>query len=508
MNLADKTIINIIAKSGEAVLLLISSVVMVRFLNKEEYGTFLQIMLIMNTAIMFTGLGIPQSIYYYLHKTEKKAAFIFRNLILAIILGVIAAPVFYLLSDNISRWINNPLLSNYGYIIVLLIFLRTPLAIREPLLISRGNLIINSVTLIISNLLFYIPIIIAAFFSVGLKTIMNVLLVFTVVDYIFFLTLMVWLIRRVQREETTFSDDGTTVSLLEQLRYALPIGISSYVGVIGRQIDQYIVSVFFNPRSYAVYSRGAIRIPVLSSIQFTLNDIMMPYYVKDYHAGNISGFLDRYHGCIKNVAKINFPVFVFLFMVAPSLISFFYTVEYISAAPVFRAYLFLLLINITTYGIVARVSGKTRSIFYATVINVMTNIVLSCLLVPYLGAIGAAITTVFCVLIGSSYHIFMSCKLLNVSWTQIFPWGFLVRLLTISLIAGFPVYVINLYLVKIDFNLFVSLSLDGLIYLMSIIILFMRSNVFSEDDFKTLSRWLRFDTKKIFSRIAMTGTCL
>ena len=508
MNLADKTIINIIAKSGEAVLLLTSSVVMVRFLNKQEYGTFLQIMLVMNTAIMFTVLGIPQSIYYHFHKTGKKAAFILQNLILAIILGFVAAPIFYLLSNHISRWINNPLLADYCYVIILLVFLRVPLAIREPLLISRGNLLLNSTALIISNFLFYIPIIIAAFFSVGLKTIMNILLVFTVVDYVFFLTLMVWLIRRVQREETTSPDDGTKVSVLEQLRYAMPIGISSYVGVIGRQIDQYIVSVFFNPRSYAVYSRGAIRIPVLSSIQFTLNDIMMPYYVKDYLDGNIKSFLDRYHGCIKNVAKINFPVFVFLFMVAPSLISFFYTVEYIGAAPVFRAYLFLLLINITTYGIIPRVSGKTRSIFYATVINVSMNILLSCLLVPYLGAVGAAIATVFCNFIGSIYYISVSCKLLNISWIKIFPWKFLVSLLSFSLIAGLPVYGINQFLVKIDCNLFVSLSLDGLIYLIGIIILFMRSNILSEDDFKTLSRWLRFDTKKIFSRIAMTGTCL
>ncbi len=51
MNIADKTIFNILAKSSEALMLLVSSVVFARYLSRFDYGTFLQVMLVVNTDL-------------------------------------------------------------------------------------------------------------------------------------------------------------------------------------------------------------------------------------------------------------------------------------------------------------------------------------------------------------------------------------------------------------------------------------------------------------------------
>lgn len=501
MNLADKTIINILAKSGEAVLLLISSIVMVRYLNKEEYGTFLQIMLIMNTAVMFAYFGIPQSIFYFLHKTDNKASFVSRNIVIACILGGGAALGVFFLNDTLGHLLNNPLLNQYKYVAVALVFLRGPVIIRDPLLISQGNLLLNSVASILSNTLFYVPMIIAAFFSAGITTLFNVLLIASVVDLLSFFMLMVWFIRHMAKEDNV-SDDTRHVSLLEQLRYAFPIGISSYIGIVGRQIDQYIVSVFFSPQSFAVYSRGAMRVPVLSTIQFTVNDIMMPYYVKDYRDGKIKSLLSRYHLCVEKVAKINFPVFVFLFFASPSLITLLYTEQYLGAVPVFRAYLFLLIINITTFGIIPRASGKTKSIFYASLINVVANIILSCLLVPVFGAVGAAFATIFCALLSGYYYLIMSCRILDIEFRQIFPWRFLFRYFCIALFAGIPVFILEHIGRLVGFHLLLTLSIEGIMYCLVFIVLVMRLNCLTTEDLNTLSRWLKIDTEKWFRRVA------
>ena len=501
MNLADKTIINILAKSGEAVLLLISSIVMVRYLNKEEFGTFLQIMLIMNTAVMFAYFGIPQSIFYFLHKTDNKASFVLRNIVIACILGGGAAVAVFFLNDSLGQWLNNPLLNEYKYVVVALVFLRGPIIMRDPLLISQGNLLLNSVASIVSNTLFYVPMIIAAFLSAGITVLFNVLLIASVVDLLSFFVLMGWFVKHINKEDYVTADTRY-VGLLEQLRYAFPIGISSYIGIVGRQIDQYIVSAFFSPQSFAVYSRGAMRVPVLSTIQFTVNDIMMPYYVKDYRDGKIKSLLSRYHLCVEKVAKINFPVFVFLFLASPSLISLLYTEQYLGAVPVFRAYLFLLIINITTFGIIPRASGKTKSIFYASLINVVANIILSCLLVPVFGAVGAAIATILCAVLSGYYYLIMSCRILGIEMRQIFPWNFLARYLCISLIAGIPIFGIDYIAQLAGLHLLLTLSLEGIVYSLGFIFLVMRSDFLTADDLNTLSRWLKIDTKKWFRRVA------
>ncbi len=502
MNLADKTIINVLAKSGGSVLLLISSVVMVRYLSKNEYGVYLQIILIMNTAVMFAYCGIPQSIYYYFHKTNNKPLFIFQNYAIALILGSVTAICVFSINDYLARWFNNPLLHEYKALISFLIFFRAPTNMREPLLISKGNLVLNSVVHIMSSALFYIPITIAAFFSVGLLFLVKIFLIASIVDFILFLGLIVWLIGNTKRENNPTGNNVVRVSLFKQIRYALPITFSSYMGIIGHQIDKYIVSVFFNPTTFAVYSRGSMRIPVLSQIHYTVNDIMMPQYVKDYADGNIDCLLSKYHLCIKKVAMLNFPVFVFLFFVSPALISLLYTEQYLGAVPVFRTYLLLLVLNITTYGIIPRASGKTQSILYASILNISANIILSCLLVPVLGAVGAAIATILCMSLTCCYYLFISCKILNIGMKRIFPWKFLFSFMGVSMLAGLPVSCIDYLFSLFDVPLWFVLFSEGLVYLYGFICLVMRFDLFTADDLSVLSKWLKIDAYRLFKRLA------
>ena len=78
-----------------------------------------------------------------------------------------------------------------------------------------------------------------------------------------------------------------------------------------------------------------MRIPILSTIHFTVNNIMMPRYVESYKNGDSKTFLHYFHLCIEKVAKINIPVFAFMFAISPSFIILLYTEEYAGAAWIF-----------------------------------------------------------------------------------------------------------------------------------------------------------------------------
>jgi O-antigen/teichoic acid export membrane protein len=503
MNLADKTIINILAKSAGTLLLLMSSIVMVRFLSKEDYGTFLQVMLISNTVIMFTYLGIPQSIYYYLHKATNKAVFIVRNIAISIFIGIVASICFFFLGPLIAQLLNNPLIENYTLLLVLLIFFRGPVSIREPILISRGHLLLNSINTVVDSIFFYVPVIIAALLGVSLGLLLKIMVFSSAFIFFCFILLMIWCVKGIKIDPNSVKENGESITLLQQLRYALPIGVSSYLGIIGTYIDQYIVSIFFTPQSFAVYSRGAMQIPILSSIQFTVNDIMMPYYVKDFQNGRIENFLERFHTGAEKVAKINYPVFVFFFISAPSLITLLYTEQYLDAVSIFRTYLFFLVINITAFSIIPRAVGKTKSIFWATTINVVANIILSCLLVPFFGPDGAAIATVFCGVINAVYYISVSARLLQVSFMHILPWGYLGKLLSVSFCAGIPVFITALIFESMELNIFLSVVVEAMIYLLLISSLFARFKLLNNDDFDTLSKWMKFDVKSLLNKIVL-----
>ncbi len=496
MNIGDKTILNVIAKSSEAFLLLVSSVIMVRVYSKGEYGTFLQIMLIVNTIIMLTYWGIPQSIYYFLPRTSQKKTFVIKNFILSVFIALIAFFISFFLADSFPKWFSNENLREYTLIYSLIILFKSPSKLMEPFLISTGHLVLNSFFVVIINLLAYLPIIICSLLMSSIRGLLQAIAVSAVLEFLLYFGIVLWLFGENQKKSQTNDED--CISIVQQLRYALPIGVSSQLGVLSKQMDQYIVSLFFLPVDFSVYSRGAIRIPVLSSIPFTINNIRMPDYVTSYQNGEIKKFLLIYHQCIEAVAKINIPFFFLLFSIAPPLISILYTEQYADSAWVLRVYSILLVIGIAVYGIIPRATGKTTSILYSTIILLISNVVLSLAFIFFWGAIGAAIASIVASVISAAYLLFHSVKILNVAIKDLFPWRYLYKTVKCSLIAVLSVFVINLFVLT-DSNLgrILLIISDCSVYIYAYLFVGMRQQLFSDQDFSTLRNWFRFDVKKL-----------
>lgn len=488
--------------------MLASSIIMVRFLPKEDYGTYLQIMLIVNTSVMLSFLGFPQSIYYFFHQTNNKAQFVKRNVIFSIVIGLLAALTVGMLIQKIALWFNNPELARYGLFTSMLIFFRAPCSMKEPILFSHGSLVMNAISVIIVNVAIYASITIYVALEANLFKLLRLLVFlygFEFVVYIFLVCKIYLEIRVDASYDDSIKENLRSVTLMEQLKYGVPIGLSSHVGVVDKQIDQYIVSTYFTPQSFAVYSRGAVNVPVLSSLRFIINNIMMPKYVESYRNNDTKSFLRYYHQCIETVAKINIPTFAFLFAVAPILITMLYTEEYIEATNVFRMYLFLLIGGIAVYAIPSRATGKTLPIFVSSVISLVTNILLSVWLVSSIGAVGAAIATVLSTTFSYLYLLIVSCKILEVSFRWIFPWAFLGKLLLVCLAASMPIYIMQHLYCPQGKEMVFMLVVASLFYFYCCAFSFFRLSLVSEGDMQLLRTWLGFDVEKFLRKMVFVA---
>ncbi len=500
MNLTDKTIVNVLARSSGAVLLLGSSIVMARHLSKTDFGSFLQVMLVVNTALMLSSFGLPQSIYYFYHRAINRPQFLFRTILISFIIGFIGAVVVFSVRTLLASWFNNVSLCKYLPIASAMIFTRGTSQFREPILISSERLGLNAVYTIVSDTLFYAPTLLGPFFTVSLAVIFRLMFFATLFDLIFFVVICLWQINNDKSLGHSGVRKGTSeteVRFWDQLKYAAPIGLSSYLGIIGRQIDQYLVSIFFVPADFAVYSRGSMRIPVLGDLQFIINDLQMPKYVKSYSQGDNVSFLKIFHNSIVKVAKIKYPAFCFLFASAPLLIEILYTRTYNAAIPVFRTYLIMLLTTVTVYGIAPRASGKTISITISVLIGILTNVVLSLMLLPVLGALGAAVGTIVASTAAAGYLLFVSVGLLKVPFTKIFPWYKLGKLLLVSAVASLPLYLIQSFIHPQAIVLgVIFLVVEMILYITCWICLMGRYKLFDATDIGVINRWLRIDLKK------------
>ena len=497
MNIADKAIFNILSQSSGTILLLLSSIVYVRFLSQADYGTFLQVMLISNTVIMLGFLGLPQSIYYFFQTEEKKDVFVLRTLVITALLSVFFAVALLLLKTTLVRVFDNPDLAKNYWAVWLIVLAGYLIRLREPLLWSAEKLVLSGLlTLVASLLQFGLPV--AGLFWGG--TVRHVLLFMVAGNAICLLIhlpvfgLMVRDLRRKRIAEVASSSESAgrkPVGFWQQMRYAIPIGLSSYSGVIGREMDKYIISGWFNPAQFAIYSRGALEVPLISTIRFTINDIMMPKFVQLFKGGQYDELFDKWHQIIEHVAKINCGVFALLFALTPTMIRILYTEAYMGAVPVFRTYLFMLLIGVAVYGMLPRVSGQTRLVLWASLLNLPLNFVLAIVLIPWVGPVGPAASTVIASAVTMLWLLNCSKGLVNRPLSKMFPWRRLGGILLIAVISSVPIYIVETLCATSGLVSLGAVAGELMVYLLTYLILLQRYHFLSDEEKTTLCRWLR-----------------
>ena len=111
-------------------------------------------------------------------------------------------------------------------------------------------------------------------------------------------------------------------NILEQLKFTVPIGLSSVVGAFSRQIDKLIISGYFTSREYAIYANGAMELPLARILNAAVMSVLMPELVVLYNQGEYQKMLALWHRSIRKVSLIILLVMVFLFIFARSFWSF------------------------------------------------------------------------------------------------------------------------------------------------------------------------------------------
>lgn len=500
MNLADKTILNIISKGLSAALLIFTSALMVRSFSKGDYGTYLQIMLVVNTTILIAFFGIPHSIYYYYHQVSNKKTLLIRSFFVILFVSGLGAFFVYAFSRQLAGLLNNSDIERYTIPLCVLIMLQTPAYLKDPVLICHGRLVLNAWLTIIFSIVTFSPIIIGSILRVPIAVLLQWSIFAGIINFILFLASFGTVLKQLSLSLQPDAGNGNAlskVSLWQQFKYSFPIGLASQFGVMGQQLDQYVISMLFRPADFAVYTRGAMRIPILSSINYTIGDVLMPKYMQTFQNRDIAGFMKYYHASIEKVSKLNYPIFMFLFVAAPAIIGIVYTPRYIEAADIFRVYLLFLVTEVAVYGIVPRISGKTYILTYYTVYNVVMNVVMSLILVKLLGIIGAALAAVIVTSTSSLFVLYVSCGILGVSFREIFPWKNLLDVMKVSFLSVVPVYLVQVTIPHNGFIGFLLLGAEFVIYLLVCLYLMGKFKVLDHEDLSIFQRWTRIDLAKL-----------
>lgn len=408
----------------------ILTIALVRIFDKQQFGLYRQLYLIHMTFFPILQLGIAESLYYFYPREEsKRNLLIQQSFFFLILMGLIFFLIMFFFKNIFaSFFFHNELMIKSLPLIGLFTGLMIPTSILEILLIVEKKVKLASLITFLSAVLKVVLILLFAFFLRRVYFLVLALAIFSGIRLIF-LTGYIF-----DRYKIGFKKVDLNY-LKKVLLYAIPFGLAIIMVTLNRTIDKFTISYLFTPEHYAIYSIGCYQIPVLTITFNTVLNIILPQISLLQKKKRTFEILDLWHRSIRKLALIGFPALVFFFTFAKEIIIFLFTIKYADSTPIFKAFLFVILIDVTIYGVIVRAYGKTAFIFKSSVISFVIALAFIYPACKFWGLWGAVIVVVFTHAVRAVLQLIKARSLLGIKFSILLPWKVLSKTLLISIFS-------------------------------------------------------------------------
>lgn len=487
-SLKDNAIVLIFSKVLIASGSILVGMMLVRFLTKYEYGTFLQVNLIVDTLTTLAIFSIPGSMFYFVPKQSRDhiKRFMLQTICLLGTIGLLYSLLILLFRQPLSVFMKNKQISDLVWIIVVLLFGNILGQYLEPFYITTERAAkvakINGVFFVVK----------AVTISVLLFMGHGILIVFITIGILSLVKFGIVLSDTVTMPGVCFDRQSFGKDLMKQLKFSYPIGSSKIVTTINKKIDQFMVSSWFTPAEFAIYGRGAFDLPLISMIVVNVSNVILPKLVEYQSNKDRLNFLDLWNSSIKKIALITYPIIVFFFVFAPEIFVILFTKAYIQSAVIFRIYLVSELFRLINWGNIHISHNNTKVFLMVNFARLVLNISLNIILYKSLGMYGPAVATVFAVISGVVLHIWIAVRSYDYKARELIPLKHLFSILLFCLILGGTASMIKM--TELNYFLKVSCGLGGVA--VPYLVLVLKSGLLSQEDKNYLLGWLKRHKRK------------
>ena len=397
---------------------LVTTMLLSRYRTTEEYGTYSQLLLVINLFTTLIMLGLPNSINFFLARAEseeERKNFLSVYYTLSTILSIIIGTVLVLGIPLIESYFHNNAISKFYYFLALYPWASIVSASIENILVVykktsflMGYRVIHSVALLLAVL-------VVQWLGYGFEVYMAV---FVLVNCLFGLS--VYIICSQLSGGLYVHFDKKLIRAV--FTFSVPIGLATVIGTLNAEIDKLLIGYLMNTEQLAIYTNAAKELPV-AIVASSITAVLLPQLTRMVKRGDTNNAIALW-GYASELALIVIALIVAgVFTYAEDALTFLYSAKYLPGLSVFRVYTLNLILRCTYFGILLNAYGKTKQIFYCSILSLMLNVVLNPLFYWLFGMIGPAIATFISVLVVLLLQLALTAKLMNVSFSEVFPWS-------------------------------------------------------------------------------------
>lgn len=205
-------------------------------------------------------------------------------------------------------------------------------------------------------------------------------------------------------------------SFREILQASIPMAWVSISAVILGLADTVILGMFYSAMEVGIYT-AALRISILLSfVLIAVNSILAPKFASLYHMGERVAIERLAQFCTKIMLLLVVPAALFIILFADEVMTVFGHQFHTGATPLIILTLGQMFnISVGSVGLLLMMTGQERCMQWINLIAVICNIMLSLLLIPALGMIGAAISSAAGLVLINIMALYSTIKYVGVS---------------------------------------------------------------------------------------------
>lgn len=412
---------------------IVSSMILSRYFDKGDYGTYKQVMYVYNTLLTVFTLGLPKAFSYYLPRVDISQA---KDLIkkitrLFFILGAVFSIILYVFAQPIADFMNNQDLKDAIRVFSPVPLMMLPTMGLEGILSTfRKNKFMTLYT-VVTRLFMLVcvttPII---FFNGGYIEAIWGFVISSFISFAFALYLKYMPVRNSGNEKCE-------ITYNQIFKFALPLLYASLWGILIASADQFFISRYFGNEVFAEFSNGAIELPFVGMIVGACATVLSPIFsrMSNEQLDPQKEIYPLWKSVFEKSAKLIYPLVIYSIIFADIIMIVLYGEQYECSATYFRIKSIVDFFRVIVYAPLIINIGKVK--YYANV-HMYGAIIL--IILEYISVItindphAILVVSVLCTLGRIFCMLIFVSKFFKVKLYQLFPLYLIFKILIPSII--------------------------------------------------------------------------
>ena len=461
--------------------MLVFNMVIARVFTQSLFGTYKHINLVMNIFTTVCTFGIPTTISYLYstYDSYKKNKLINNTIAILGIISIFSSIIIVIFKNPLANLLNNQEILVYINILAIYVAIMIISSFMENLYISSDNSVMLGKIYIGYSIINFIGMIISILIFKSLYV-----LIFLIVSVEVLRTIIMFIY--IKRAEKIYLDIDILM-MINQLKFALPLGIVSIIQTINTYIDNLFISNSYTTEQYAAYANAAMDIPFVGIITVSVAAVILPRMSKEYKdTRSFDNVLKIWGDSSKKTAVIMFPIFWIVMLFSVGYIQFIFSEKYIvDSTPIFIIYLLKFPLYCTVYGNILIVLGRQKNVMYNSLIGIILNIILNFIFIRIFGIIGPAISTVLVQYIIVILQLIQISRYSKVSFVKVMPFKELAKIFILPALIAIPVYLISQH---VNIQPWIKLVVFGSVIYGGSFFIYYRYNYIDKDILKLIKK--------------------